>query len=406
MAKIVLDPGHGGTAKVGGSSPNNAKGPTGLLEKTVTLDIALRAERLLKAAGHDVTLTRRTDVNLGLAARAGVAKAQKASVFLSIHFNGFNANAQGTETFCDLDHTPASAALCRAVQPVLFKATGLEDRNKGGVKTQGLGVLKRTSHAPGTAACLVEVSFMDLPDEEARLKTDAYREKVAKALSTGIGNYSATAGMTESMLPSHPARYEDGFVALESAQPRRQKARKKDEGTFDRSEFAIIEIGEGLSEAALAAMKVAEAAGFDGAAFQDYVDTLGLRHFSAAELLFLGASNGGGPCAGTNRLPPASLWRNIGATAQMLDEIRERLNAPCRILSCYRAAHYNSCIGGETNSYHMKFNAIDFRCASGTAAEWHAVARQVRSSSPRFKGGIGKYSSFVHIDTRGANADW
>jgi phosphoserine aminotransferase len=30
---IVIDPGHGGSKTVGGSSPNNATGPTGLLEK-------------------------------------------------------------------------------------------------------------------------------------------------------------------------------------------------------------------------------------------------------------------------------------------------------------------------------------------------------------------------------------
>jgi N-acetylmuramoyl-L-alanine amidase len=40
---IVIDPGHGGTTTVGDSSPNNATGPTGLLEKTLTLQVAQRA---------------------------------------------------------------------------------------------------------------------------------------------------------------------------------------------------------------------------------------------------------------------------------------------------------------------------------------------------------------------------
>ena len=31
MAIIVVDPGHGGSAAVGGSSPNNATGPAGTL---------------------------------------------------------------------------------------------------------------------------------------------------------------------------------------------------------------------------------------------------------------------------------------------------------------------------------------------------------------------------------------
>ncbi|MGO8124271.1 YcbK family protein [Rhizobium ruizarguesonis] len=90
----------------------------------------------------------------------------------------------------------------------------------------------------------------------------------------------------------------------------------------------------------------------------------------------------------------------------MLDEIRQRLGASCRILSAYRAPAYNSCIGGESASLHVSYNAIDFRCTSGTSTQWRDVARAVRSSNPAFKGGIGFYSSFVHIDTRGSIANW
>ena len=90
----------------------------------------------------------------------------------------------------------------------------------------------------------------------------------------------------------------------------------------------------------------------------------------------------------------------------MLDEIRHRLGAKCRILSAYRNAPYNSCIGGESASLHMRFNAIDFRCETGTSSQWHAVAKAVRASSSEFVGGIGKYPSFIHVDTRGYVANW
>ena len=69
MATIVLDPGHGGTTKIGGSSPNNATGPTGLLEKTVTLEVGLAAEKALAGSGVTVVMTRETDRNLGIDAR-------------------------------------------------------------------------------------------------------------------------------------------------------------------------------------------------------------------------------------------------------------------------------------------------------------------------------------------------
>jgi N-acetylmuramoyl-L-alanine amidase len=102
MATIVLDPGHGGTKPIGGSDPNHARGPSGLLEKTITIDIAKRVKTRLVGGGHTVVLTRSTDVNLSLADRAGVAKKRKAPVFVSIHFNGFDHTTQGTETFCHL----------------------------------------------------------------------------------------------------------------------------------------------------------------------------------------------------------------------------------------------------------------------------------------------------------------
>src|SRR6266545_4414340 len=103
MPICVIDPGHGGSARVAGSSPNNAVGPTGLLEKDVTLDVVQRTAALLQSRGVDVTCTRTSDVNLGLAARADVAKQLGADVFLSIHFNAPGSpsdhTTNGTETW-------------------------------------------------------------------------------------------------------------------------------------------------------------------------------------------------------------------------------------------------------------------------------------------------------------------
>lgn len=439
MAKVVLDPGHGGTKKIGGSSPNNASGPTGLLEKTVTLDLAFRARDILASRGHQVTLTRKDDQNLGLADRAKVAKTRAAPVFVSIHLNGLDHKVQGTETFCHTVHNSLSADLCRAVQKRLLTATGLSDRNKshpGGVKRASLKVLQSDLHHAKTACCLLEVSFMDVPAEEARLKTEAYKNKVAKAIADGITDYLG-AGDLESVV-SVVGAVEDGFTAgggeaiplasLESmaaatSLPKKKVAKKKaakkssakkkpaqDDKQNDVHEFANVDIGAGFDPEAYTAEAVSsdlEAVGFDMAAFRTFVTNLGLRYFTAEELLYLGGSNGpGAACAGKNSLPPKTLWTNIGNTAKMLDEIRHRLNAKCTILSAYRSPAYNSCVGGENASLHMKYNAIDFRCVSGTPANWHTVAKAVRASAAQFTGGIGKYSTFVHIDTRGYIANW
>lgn len=106
LGAIVLDPGHGGTTKVGGSSPNNATSISGVLEKNLALDFCkiLKAELESQAASTgdkvDVFLTRTTDVNVGISARAGLAGTKNAKLFLSLHFNGFhNPSARGVETF-------------------------------------------------------------------------------------------------------------------------------------------------------------------------------------------------------------------------------------------------------------------------------------------------------------------
>ena len=151
-----------------------------------------------------------------------------------------------------------------------------------------------------------------------------------------------------------------------------------------------------------------ESSGFDYAEFAAFIEGLGLRHFSPGEFLYLGAGNQSGACAGRNGPPPRSLWDNIRNTALMIDEIRNRLGYPVRIISGYRNPSYNSCVGGASGSLHMRFNALDWTCSNGTVAQWHAAATAVRGSRSQFAGGIGRYNSsrFIHIDTRGSNANW
>ena len=140
--------------------------------------------------------------------------------------------------------------------------------------------------------------------------------------------------------------------------------------------------------------------------FLDFVATLGLRHFIADELLFLGAQNSSGKCQGLNDYPPETLWSNIAPTVAVLDKLREELGKPIHFLSLYRAPPYNRCIDGSaTNSFHMRYQAIDFICDIGRPADWAAKLREYRNRGV-FAGGIGVYRTFVHCDTRGVNRDW
>src|SRR5262245_38293605 len=119
--KVVIDAGHGGPSKppkVGGSSWNNATGPTGLLEKTATLQVAKAAKKEFEGSGIELLMTRETDVNLAIIARANVAKQARAQVFVSIHFNAAPPDsppAQGTETWIGTSPSDRSRKLASAV---------------------------------------------------------------------------------------------------------------------------------------------------------------------------------------------------------------------------------------------------------------------------------------------------
>jgi N-acetylmuramoyl-L-alanine amidase len=215
---IVIDPGHGGTVRVNGSSPNNAKSPSGELEKDWTLDIAkrTRAAVLTKAVALgknvNVVLTRETDSNKGLNARANVAKDKGAKLFLSIHFNAFDKPVRGVETLIDSMNNVNKAqdrAFAQVVQDKLLAMLNeidpttkqLPDYDRK-VKEQKLGVLRdlalgnmMSSHP--CRACLVEIEFMHMPAVEQLFRLNApqtatadqtarNRQKVADALADAL----------------------------------------------------------------------------------------------------------------------------------------------------------------------------------------------------------------------------
>ncbi len=214
---VVIDPGHGGSTAIGGSSPNNARSPSGELEKDWTLDFARRVRNAVHAGATTlgksvkVILTRDSDVNLGLSARANVARTNGAELFLSIHFNGFKESpgrprARGVETLVSRNNvnTAEDTKLAQAVQASVFKAMQALDpttKNRG-VKQQSLGALSDIALGNTTArhpcrACMIEIEFMDEqpvenlfrlkpPTSAAAAKTAANRQTVADAIAEAL----------------------------------------------------------------------------------------------------------------------------------------------------------------------------------------------------------------------------
>jgi hypothetical protein len=134
--------------------------------------------------------------------------------------------------------------------------------------------------------------------------------------------------------------------------------------------------------------------------FQKELDNRKIKHFTADEVFYKGASD---KKLGLNTEPPESLWDNIWKTIEMADKARAQHGKPIRIASAYRSPKYNKAVGGASKSQHVQFNALDLRTTA--PKQLHKILTEMRNKG-MFKGGLGLYKTFVHIDTRGNNADW
>ena len=133
--------------------------------------------------------------------------------------------------------------------------------------------------------------------------------------------------------------------------------------------------------------------------FQSLLDAAGVKHFTADEVFYRGARDAK---LKLNQDPPRNLWPQLVAVTAVADEARRRLGKPLRINSAYRTPAYNRAVGGAKLSQHARGAALDL---SGSPSALHKVLTQMRSEG-LFRGGIGKYRTFVHVDVRGKNADW
>ena len=214
---IVVDAGHGGVDP-------GALGAKGTKEKDVTLDVARRLARRLEHDGrYQVVLTRSEDQTMSLARRVELTNAANADLFLSIHVNALpNRRVNVIETYYfDFSQDPAALQLAAienrdSEMPIGYFRTLLEKigdtvklqeskalaqhiqtsmisnaRNHdgkvfdSGVKVAPFMVLMG-AHVP---AILVEISCISNRDEELKLQTPQYREKVASFLEEGITTY-------------------------------------------------------------------------------------------------------------------------------------------------------------------------------------------------------------------------
>ena len=228
LKTIVIDAGHGG-------HDPGAVGPTGLYEKDVVLDIALKLKDILsKNSNLKVFLTREKDVFIPLVERTAFANSKHADLFISIHTNASpNRNARGIETYL-LNWTNDDEAIRVAARENQISLKKMKEQmNKykkndvdvmlsslerdykrdkslnlaGYIQKSVISVLskkydnihdRRIKNAlfyvlmgAQMPSVLAEVSFISNPVEENLLSKDTYRDYIANAMADGVNTYAA-----------------------------------------------------------------------------------------------------------------------------------------------------------------------------------------------------------------------
>ncbi len=199
---IVIDPGHGGR-DVG------AKGPTGVTEKTVALDLARQLASKLEPR-FKVFFTRSDDYAVDLFQRAATANQSKADMLISIHTgSGFLHRTEGIGIYYyaplktsavdqvpsgqsaeaqqwDLAHRrhrAASKALGNSIKASLAQVDGIDMPTIQGVPLKLL-------EGVDLPAVVVEIGYISHPATEMQLSTPEGIERLSAALAQGIRHFA------------------------------------------------------------------------------------------------------------------------------------------------------------------------------------------------------------------------
>ncbi|HOX45903.1 MAG TPA: N-acetylmuramoyl-L-alanine amidase [Myxococcota bacterium] len=220
VRRVVIDPGHGGRDP-------GAIGKGGTLEKDVTLDLAKRLAKLLKADKElglkQVVLTRTKDEFLALEKRTALANKLGADLFISLHCNAHrNRKFRGVETFyLDLTDDRYSIRLAarenatseKTISDLKFILADLALKSHvddsialgESIQRAAVGTLKRSYKkvkdlrlkpalfyvliGARMPSVLMETSFISNEDEEKLLNTSDYKDKLVKGIHQGLKNF-------------------------------------------------------------------------------------------------------------------------------------------------------------------------------------------------------------------------
>ena len=186
---IVIDAGHGGI-------DGGATSCTGVLERDVNLDIALKLNDLLRLLGYRTVMTRSTQESI--ATEGNTIAAQKVSdmknrlnmvskindpIFISIHQNYFgNGKYNGAQVFYGASQEGKELASC--VQSAFVQALNPGSRRQI-KKGEGIYLLEKLN----CPAVLIECGFLSNAEEEALLREKEYQNKICVVIALALGSY-------------------------------------------------------------------------------------------------------------------------------------------------------------------------------------------------------------------------
>jgi N-acetylmuramoyl-L-alanine amidase len=218
IGRIVIDAGHGG-------HDTGTIGPTGLMEKDLCLDVALRLGKILqqKLPGAEIVYTRSDDTFIPLEDRTRIANEAKADLFVSIHANSSPDHAaRGVETYYlnmrgsadamevaarenavsqqgihDLEDIVKKIARTEKIDESKELAADIQDSLSKRIQKTAKPVKNRgVRKAPFVVligadmpSILTEISFLSNPTDEQLLKKPEHRQRVAEGLYQGVADY-------------------------------------------------------------------------------------------------------------------------------------------------------------------------------------------------------------------------
>lgn len=218
---IAVDAGHGG-------EDPGATGPSGTNEKDITLQVSQKLAKAINAEpGMKSVLIRNGDYYVAVRKRYKLAREHHADLFVSIHADAFTdpkvhgmgvyilskkgATSEAAKwlaqtgnssdlvggviledkenmlakVLLDLSQNATQEASLKSARKVLKSLMKIERPHKKYIEKANFGMLK----SPDVPSMLIETAFISNPDEEKRLKTKEFQQKLANSIKDGIKDY-------------------------------------------------------------------------------------------------------------------------------------------------------------------------------------------------------------------------